>query len=78
MAPYPRTIDGNRLTRLLMDGWNPENVNGGSSRAWGKSNENHIPQEPGACWDEHGQSTPLGHQPPTAEEREVGLLCYKT
>lgn len=58
-----------------MPGWNPGQVNGGgASRAWGKSNENHVPQEPGACWDDNGESTPLGLQAVSAEEREVGYL----
>ena len=68
MAQYPRSSD---VSRLVVDGWNHEHVNGGGSRAWGKSNENHVPQEPGACWDANGDSAPLGLQPPSMEDREV-------
>lgn len=67
---YQRSTDP--PTRLFMPGWNPGQVNGGSSsRAWGKSNENHVPQEPGACWDSNGDSVPMAHQRYSAEEREV-------
>jgi PERQ amino acid-rich with GYF domain-containing protein len=58
-------------SRLFMQGWNPGHVNGGAVRAWGKSNENHVPQEPGACWDVNGESTPMGHQGLTSDEKEV-------
>ncbi|CAH0025466.1 unnamed protein product [Clonostachys rhizophaga] len=58
-------------SRLFMQGWNPGHVNGGAVRAWGKSNENHVPQEPGACWDVNGESTPMGHQGLTSDEKEA-------
>lgn len=69
MAQYPRSSDN--ISRLLMPDWNPEHMNGGGSRAWGKSNENHVPQEPGACWDENGDSTPMGLEPFTMDDKEV-------
>lgn len=69
MYQPPRTSED--LSRLYMPGWNPDHVNGGGSRAWGKSNENHVPQEPGACWNEHGDSTPLSLRGLSSEEKEV-------
>lgn len=69
MSQFPRSREN--VSRLFSNGWDPDQVNAGGSRAWGKSNENHVPQEPGACWDEHGDSVPLGLQPLTAEEKEV-------
>ena len=63
-------------SRLFMQGWNPGHVNGGGSRAWGKSNDNHIPQEPGACWDQNGESTPMGHSSLTTDEKEVSTFPY--
>lgn len=68
---YPRSTGYTSPSRLYMPGWNPGQVNGGGSRAWGKSNENHVPQEPGACWNPNGDSTPMGLQGYTTEEREV-------
>lgn len=58
-------------SRLFLPGWDPSNINGAGGRGWGKSNENHVPQEPGACWDQNGESTPLGLQNLSAEEKEV-------
>lgn len=60
-------------SHLFMAGWNPNSVNGGVARAWGKSNENHVPQEPGVCWDASGSSVPLGLTDLTAEEQEVSF-----
>jgi PERQ amino acid-rich with GYF domain-containing protein len=58
-------------TRLFAAGWNPGQINGHAPRGWGKSNDNHIPQEPGACWDDSGDSTPMGLQDMSLEEKEV-------
>ncbi|KAM5354222.1 hypothetical protein ACJ41O_000872 [Fusarium nematophilum] len=58
-------------SRLFAPGWNPGQVNGHAPRGWGKSNDNHIPQEPGACWDEAGESTPMGLQDMSLEEKEA-------
>ncbi|KAK7415135.1 kinesin-like protein [Neonectria punicea] len=58
-------------SRLFIPGWNPGQVNGHPPRGWGKSNDNHIPQEPGACWDQIGESTPMGLQDLSMEEKEA-------
>lgn len=62
------------VARLFNPGWNPAQVNGHAPRGWGKTNDNHIPQEPGACWDQMGESTPLGLQQLSLEEKEVRRL----
>jgi PERQ amino acid-rich with GYF domain-containing protein len=72
ISQFPRSNEP--VSRLLAPGWNPDQVNGGGSRAWGKSNENHVPQEPGACWDETGDNVPRNLQPVTEAEREVRFL----
>ncbi|KAG9251883.1 uncharacterized protein F5Z01DRAFT_711345 [Emericellopsis atlantica] len=60
------------VSNLLHSEWHAGHANGGANpRAWGKSNENHIPQEPGACWDDEGGSTALGLQNLTADEQEA-------
>lgn len=59
-------------SHLFMSGWNPSNLNGGPSRGWGKSGDNPVPQEPGACWDQHGVTAPLGLLDLSTEEKEVG------
>ncbi|KAM0668948.1 hypothetical protein ACQRIU_002510 [Beauveria bassiana] len=59
------------LSRLFISGWDPSNINGNSGRGWGKSNENHIPQEPGACWDQNGETTPISFQEYSIEEKEA-------
>ncbi|KAH7163530.1 hypothetical protein B0J13DRAFT_38476 [Dactylonectria estremocensis] len=58
-------------SRLFIPGWNPGQVNGQPPRGWGKPNDNHIPQEPGACWDETRDSTPMGLQHLSLDEREA-------
>jgi PERQ amino acid-rich with GYF domain-containing protein len=58
-------------SRLFISGWDPSLINGSSGRGWGKSNENHVPQEPGACWDQNGDGAPLGLQELSSEEVEV-------
>lgn len=58
-------------SRLFISGWDPSLINGSSGRGWGKSNENHVPQEPGACWDQGGDGAPLGLQGLSSEEVEV-------
>ncbi|KAI9163817.1 Ribonuclease P protein subunit p29 [Paramyrothecium foliicola] len=58
-------------TRLFIPGWNPNHVNGSQTRGWGKSSDNHVPQEPGACWDTHGETIPMGLQDLSAEEKEA-------
>ena len=58
-------------SRLFISGWDPDHVNGNTARPWGKTNENHVPQEPGACWEPNGDTMPMGLQEPSAEEKEV-------
>ncbi|RTE77091.1 hypothetical protein BHE90_008427 [Fusarium euwallaceae] len=62
---------GDDASRLFASGWNPGQVNGHAARGWGKSNDNHIPQEPGACWDQTGDTTPMGLQDMSLEEKEA-------
>lgn len=61
------------LDSLFIPGWDPSLINGNAGRGWGKSNENHVPQEPGACWDPNGETTPMGLQSLSAEEKEVRM-----
>ncbi|KAJ6788776.1 hypothetical protein PWT90_06355 [Aphanocladium album] len=58
-------------SRLFIPGWDPSNINGNSGRGWGKSNENHIPQEPGACWDQNGETAPMALQDYSLDEKEA-------
>ncbi|TQV90671.1 hypothetical protein V2A60_006883 [Cordyceps javanica] len=58
-------------SRLFISGWDPSNINGNSGRGWGKSNENHIPQEPGACWDQNGETAPMAFQEYSPDEKEA-------
>lgn len=58
-------------SRLFISGWNPNHVNGSSARGWGKTSDNHVPQEPGACWDQNGDTAPMGLQELSIEEKEV-------
>ncbi|KAM0369410.1 hypothetical protein ACHAPZ_002950 [Fusarium culmorum] len=59
------------VSHLFAPGWNPGQMNGHAPRGWGKSNDNHIPQEPGACWNDSGESAPMGLQDMSVEEREA-------
>ena len=57
---------------LFMPNWNPTQVNGSSTRGWGKSGDSgHIPQDPTVCWDPSGLVTPIGLDAMSAEEREL-------
>lgn len=58
-------------SRLFISGWNPDVPHTNNVRGWAKSNDNHLPQEPGTCWDSNGDTTPMGLQEPSIEEREV-------
>lgn len=62
---------GDDTSRLFISGWDPSNINGNSGRGWGKSVENHIPQEPGACWDQNGDTMPMALQDYSLDEKEV-------
>ncbi|KAF7554905.1 hypothetical protein G7046_g6685 [Stylonectria norvegica] len=64
-------VRSNDTSRLFISGWNPGHVNGNAARAWGKPNNDHVPQEPGACWNSAGDSTPMGLQEMSPEEREA-------
>ncbi|CAM1511008.1 Fc.00g085210.m01.CDS01 [Cosmosporella sp. VM-42] len=67
-----RTQRGNDdASRLFIQGWNPGHINGNSARGWGKPNDNHIPQEPGACWDDAGDTAPMGLQDLSLQEKEA-------
>lgn len=65
-------------SRLFISGWDPSNVNGSSGRGWGKSNETHIPQEPGACWDRSGETAPMALQDYSQDEKEVNSCLVNT
>ena len=58
--------------RLFISGWDPGHPNG-NTRGWSKGSENHVPQEPGLCWDDNGDSVPLGLQELSADDKEVRL-----
>ncbi|KAF4507763.1 hypothetical protein G6O67_004226 [Ophiocordyceps sinensis] len=60
-------------SHLFMSGWNPTSLNGGGSRGWGKSGDNPVPQEPGACWDQNGDTAPMGLLDLSPEEKEAFL-----
>lgn len=62
--------DGNP-SHLFISGWDPSNGASAGVRGWGKSNENHVPQDPGTCWDASGEIAPIGLQGFSPEEREV-------
>ncbi|KAL7821332.1 hypothetical protein V8C44DRAFT_314264 [Trichoderma aethiopicum] len=59
------------VSHLFIPGWDPSNSGGAAARGWGKSNENHVPQDPGTCWDANGQTTPIGLSAFTEEEKEA-------
>ncbi|KAF5666347.1 GYF domain-containing protein [Fusarium heterosporum] len=71
LAVFRPQQSGEDVTHLFASGWNPGQVNGHAPRGWGKSNDNHIPQEPGACWDDSGDITPIGLQDMSLEEKEA-------
>lgn len=58
-------------SHLFVSGWNPDQANGNMTRNWGKSNDNYVPQEPGACWDSSGDTLPIGLQQLSIDEKEV-------
>lgn len=70
---YRSSRPGDDPSRLFISGWDPDRVHNDTTRGWGKPNENHIPQEPGACWEPNGDTGPLGLQEMTLEEKEVRL-----
>ncbi|KJZ79467.1 hypothetical protein HIM_00936 [Hirsutella minnesotensis 3608] len=62
---------GDDPSHLFMSGWNPSNINGSNPRGWGKGSDHPVPQEPGACWDQNGDSTPMGLHDLSIEEKEA-------
>lgn len=60
-------------SRLFISGWDPTQVNGGNVRGWGKTNNNHVPQEPEVCWDQNGDTAPMGLHDFSVEEKEVSF-----
>ncbi|KAG6027954.1 hypothetical protein E4U41_000806 [Claviceps citrina] len=62
---------GDDPSRLFIPGWDPSQINAGNTRGWGKANDGHIPQEPGACWNSNSETTPLGLHELSAEEKEA-------
>ncbi|KAL3960577.1 hypothetical protein ACCO45_005694 [Purpureocillium lilacinum] len=65
---------GDGPSRLFIPGWDPSSINGSSGRAWGKSSDNHVPQEPNLCWEQTGETLPMGVQDLTVEEKDVRIL----
>ncbi|GJN79235.1 hypothetical protein PLIIFM63780_002748 [Purpureocillium lilacinum] len=61
---------GDGPSRLFIPGWDPSSINGSSGRAWGKSSDNHVPQEPNLCWEQTGETLPMGVQDFTVEEKD--------
>jgi hypothetical protein len=62
------------LTGVYVNGWEPNLVNGASTSAWGRRDEQKEHQV-GAdiCWDREGATLPLGLSPLSAEEKEVRM-----
>ncbi|KAB5540583.1 hypothetical protein GE09DRAFT_1137787 [Coniochaeta sp. 2T2.1] len=61
------------VSNLFAPGWNPGQVNGGTSaRPWGKAGDsNHVAPDPGVCWNSEGTMLPVGLVGMTAEEKEL-------
>lgn len=53
-------------------------VNGNSSRGWGKTNDANAHNDPRICWNDEGSCGPLGLRALSAEEKEVGTSVYKS
>lgn len=70
-----RSMQGSRLpdiSNLLVAGWNPGQVNGASTRSWGKTGDsNHVAPDPGVCWDAEGKIAPIGLVEMTEEEKAL-------
>ncbi|PNY26415.1 GYF domain protein [Tolypocladium capitatum] len=62
---------GHDPSRLFISGWDPSSINGSNARGWGKSGDNHVAQEPGACWELSGDTTPMGLHDLSVEEQEA-------
>lgn len=71
---YKNSYDPSQVdtSALLMPNWNPEQMNGGHSRPWGKSSDSpHVPQDPSVCWDSSGTLQPIGFEDMSTDEREM-------
>lgn len=70
-----RSMHGSRMpdiSNLLVPGWNPGQVNGASTRSWGKTGDsNHVAPDPGVCWDAEGKIAPIGLVEMTEEEKAL-------
>ncbi|TWU79052.1 hypothetical protein ED733_008567 [Metarhizium rileyi] len=71
LAMFQTQKPGDDVSRLFISGWDPAHLNGGNVRGWGKTNDSHVPQEPGACWDHNGHTAPMGLLDFSAEEKEA-------
>ncbi|WYZ44804.1 hypothetical protein EsH8_VIII_000120 [Colletotrichum jinshuiense] len=58
-------------SNVYESGWIPGQTNGGATRGWGKSNNNHNSQDPAACWNPRGDSHPVGVSGLSEEEKEA-------
>lgn len=68
---YQSQRPGGNPSHLFISGWDPSNASGSGVRGWGKSNENHVPQDPGTCWDFNGDTAPIGLSGFSQDEKEV-------
>ncbi|UKZ80419.1 hypothetical protein TrVFT333_008178 [Trichoderma virens FT-333] len=68
---YQSQRPGGNPSHLFISGWDPSNVSGSGVRGWGKSNENHVPQDPGTCWDFNGDTAPIGLSGFSQDEKEA-------
>ncbi|KAL7783006.1 hypothetical protein V8C43DRAFT_294926 [Trichoderma afarasin] len=68
---YQSQRPGGNPSHLFISGWDPSNASGSGVRGWGKSNENHVPQDPGTCWDFNGDTAPIGLSGFSQDEKEA-------
>ena len=74
LAVFRSQKGGEDPSRLFIPGWDPSHVNGSRARGgWGNSLESHVPQDPGACWAQNGDSTPIGLHGLSSDEKEVRI-----
>ncbi|PKS05980.1 hypothetical protein jhhlp_007813 [Lomentospora prolificans] len=69
---YGIPAQGN-ISRLFMEGWHPgvSQVNGHSSRGWGKPQESQPAQDSDVCWNDTADMKPLALQEMSMEEKEM-------
>lgn len=68
-VPTPNLPD---IANLLVPGWNPGQINGATTRSWGKTGDsNHVAPDPGVCWDQDGKMQPVGLVEMTEEEKTL-------